>query len=112
MNIIAIFLNRVSIFNNTMERTARFLRFENEKETEVVISDWTSEKFGDVLFKAYVTEVDGQEVDKIWTAFDFDLAQQLKKSVRGKKTHNKLRLKVTMREIDEFDKEYTVKVVS
>ena len=96
--------------NSPFDRTARFLRFENKKPKLLVISDWTTAKYGEILFKCYVTQEDGEEADKIWSVFDFDLAEKMKKVVRGKKTHQKIKLKVIMSEIDEFDKEYEIKV--
>ncbi len=94
-----------------MERTARFLKFEDKKTKQLIISDWTKEKYGDILFKCYVSEEDGQESDKVWTVFDFDLAEKMKKVIRGKKPHQKISLEVKMTKIDDFDKEYEVKVL-
>jgi len=91
--------------------SARFMKFDDKKPTILVISDWTTEKIGDVLFKCYVTEQDGEVVDKILTAFDFDFAEGLKKAIRGKKSLHKLKIQVTMDQIDEFDREYEVKLV-
>tara|TARA_Y100000034_G_scaffold135039_1_gene205439 strand:- start:1767 stop:2060 length:294 start_codon:yes stop_codon:yes gene_type:complete len=91
------------------ERSAKFLNFTDGEEKLITISDWHAEKSGDVLFKCYIDEENGAEVDKFWFVWDFDLAQDLKKVTKGKKPYEKVKLKVSMTEIDEFDKEFKVK---
>jgi len=89
-----------------MDKSAKFLNFENNVEKIIIISDWNTEKINDVLFKCYVVEEDGEEVDKFWYVWDYDLAESLKKFIRGKKPYEKIKIKVLMTEVDEFSKEY------
>ncbi len=92
--------------------SARFVFFDNKIPKTLIISDWdTKKQMNDVLFKCYVIKEDDKEVDKLLTAFDFDFAEQLKKVVKGKKSHQKIKIKVLMTEIDDFEKEYEVKEI-
>ena len=89
----------------------RFLRLEDNKPTQITFSDWTTDKYNDVLFKSYASKENGVEIDQVWTIFDFSLAEKLKKIVKGKKTHQRITVEITKKPIDEFDAEYDVKEV-
>ena len=69
---------------NNNNRTARFLQFEEGKEKTIKITDWNFDKGpGGYLFKCYVVEEDGEEADKIWTVWDYESTQLLKKKLKG-----------------------------
>ncbi len=63
------------------------LYIEEGKKTKLVLSDWEFLKSGGSTptFKCFVIEENGQEVDKHWSVWDFDLKEALKAKLRGKK---------------------------
>jgi hypothetical protein len=83
---------------------APYLRFEEGKEKELKVSDWSFGRgIGGYLFKCYVVEEDGEPVDKIWTVWDYDSTQILKKKLGTKYVTGTKALKVTMHKNEEED---------
>ncbi|MBW2992734.1 hypothetical protein KY345_05965 [Candidatus Woesearchaeota archaeon] len=62
-----------------------YLRLVNDKQTRLLISDWSFEKnpYNDALFTCSVKEIDGEKTDKLWTVWDFDLKEALKKKLKS-----------------------------
>ena len=86
--------------------SARFLKFEEGKPKRVTISDWDFSKSpSGYLFRCYVTEEDGEKVDKIWTVWDFASAQTLKKKLGTRYITGKKELEVVMK-LDDDDEAY------
>lgn len=82
----------------------QFLRFENDVVKKIKVSDWSFEKGqSGYLFKCYVVEEDGEEVDKMWFVYDYDFVQELKKILGVKSTHEKKDLNVKMHKEKEDD---------
>lgn len=70
--------------NYNAQKTAEFLQFEDKEEKELVVSGWDFSKHpAGYLFKCYVEEENGKEVDKIWTVWDYESTQLLKKKLKG-----------------------------
>ena len=84
-----------------------YFRLESDKPTKLLISDWSFEKnpYTESLFSCSVKEVDGIKADKVWTVWDFDLKEALKKKLKGLSAHkDSAEFTVTKREedMDEF----------
>lgn len=80
-----------------------YIRLEDNTPTKMLISDWTFEKnpYTDALFSCTVKELDGEEADRIWTVWDFDLKEELKKRLKGKSANKDTEeITVTKREKD------------
>lgn len=83
-----------------------FLRFEEGEEKTLVVANWSFERAAaGYLFKCYVEEENGEEVDKIWCVWDFDSAEALKKKLGAKYTSGTKELKVKMR-LNEDEQQY------
>lgn len=84
----------------------KFLRFEDGETKELTVSDWDfSKNPAGYLFKCYVTKENGEEVDKVWSVWDYDSAQKLKKKLGVKYVAGSKELRVTMHK-DEEDETY------
>jgi hypothetical protein len=84
--------------------SVQYLRFEEGVPTEVTVSDWDFSKGSSgYLFKCYVTKENDEEVDKIWTVWDYESSLKLKKKLGAKYTSGKKVLKVVMHKNDEDD---------
>jgi len=82
-------------------RTAEFLRFDEGEEKELTVNEWTFGRGpGGYLFKAYVEGENGEDVDKIWTVWDYDSTQLLKKKLKGNGPKT-VKVKMVMNEEDE-----------
>lgn len=83
-----------------------YIRLENDKPTKMVISHWSFEKtFSEALFSCSVVELNGDKTDKIWSVWDFDLKEALKKKLKGKNPNkDKASITVTKKEkdVEEF----------
>ena len=101
----AFFFYIMSKWKSTSERTqytARFLKLEENKETELTISDWDfTKQASGALFKCYVIKENGEEIDKIWTVWDYETSLVLKKKLGVKYVSGSKVLKVTMKKDDE-----------
>jgi hypothetical protein len=88
------------------EHTANFLHFDDGEEKELLVSGWKfGRQTGGYLFRCYVEEENGEKVDKIWTIWDYDSAQALKKKLKGE---GPLRIKIKMQKNDEDDSTFEV----
>jgi hypothetical protein len=89
--------------------TAEYLKFEDGETKELTVSEW---KFGSFpsgyLFRCYVTKENGEEVDKIWTIWDYQSVQRLKKVLGTKSTFGtkEIKVKMTVSEDDESTFEF------
>ncbi len=80
----------------------QYLRFDDGEVKDITISEWDFTKNpSGYLFKCYVTKENGEAVDKIWTVWDYDSAQLLKKKLRVKYISGSAELKVRMIKKDE-----------
>ena len=79
-----------------------YIYLENDKPKILVISHWEFMSSADgPSFKCSVSKEDGEEVDKFWYVWDFDLKEELKKRLKSKKPDvNKMEFTVTKREKD------------
>ena len=66
-----------------------YFRLDTDKPTKILISDWNFDKnpYTEALFSCSVKEIDGTKTDKIWTVWDFDLKEALKKKLKGLSAH-------------------------
>ncbi|MBW3004018.1 hypothetical protein KY328_05205 [Candidatus Woesearchaeota archaeon] len=83
-----------------------YIYLTNDKEEVMVINDWVFEKnaYNDSLFRCHVTEWNGEEVDKIWSVWDFEVKEELRKMLRGKNPNKEsVKIKVIKHEEDMED---------
>jgi hypothetical protein len=84
----------------------QYIKFNDKEIKELTISDWNFEKAAaGYLFKCYVIKEAGEEVDMIWTVWDFESAQKLKKKLGAKYVSGSKDLKVQML-INEEEEQY------
>lgn len=87
--------------------TVEYLRFEEGKEKTLLVSDWDFSKSpAGYLFKCYVLKEDGEEVDKIWTVWDYASAQLIKKKLGAKYVSTPKEITVKMLVDEEDDETY------
>lgn len=62
-----------------------YLRFKNDEPKKVKFKFWKFERnpVNDSLFTCTVVEEDGEKVDKIWSVWNVELRDKLKKSLAG-----------------------------
>ena len=83
------------------KKTGRFLFFQDGETKDVKVTDWDfSKNPSGYLFRAYVIEENGEEVDKIWTVWEYEFAQKLKKAL-GVKPSGAKELRVNMTKEDD-----------
>lgn len=88
-----------------------YVRLENDKPTKMLISHWTFEKnaYNESLFSCTVEELNREKCDKIWSVWDFDLKEALKKKLKGKNPNkDKAGITVTKHEKD-VEESYEIK---
>ena len=93
------------------KRTMRgnFLRFEEGTPKTLLVSDWDFTKHpSGYLFRCYVKTEDGEAVDKIWTVWDYESAQTLKKKLKVKCLGDEKELTVTMERNEDGDATFTL----
>ena len=81
-----------------------YLRLEDNKPTEIKINYWTFERnpYSEALFTSEVVEVDGAKVDKVWSVWDPELRDELKKLLKDKNPiKDTFRLTIVKRTVDE-----------
>jgi len=96
----------------TINKKDLFLRLEKGKAKRLRITDWEFLKghHSGALFKCNVVEEDGVPADKFWYVWDFDLMEQLKKGIRGKKLKSEALFTITKDADDEdIEEEYVIK---
>ena len=76
------------------------MRFEEKKPTKITVSDWSFATGMDYLFRCYVIKIEGKEADKIWTVWDYESAQKLKKKLGSTYLSGSKELTVTMKKDD------------
>ena len=87
---------------NERKYSVEYLRFEIDTPKVITVSDWNFAKGASgYLFKCYVVKEDGNEIDKIWTVWNYETAQALKKKLGTKYVSGKKEMKVVMRKDDE-----------
>jgi len=93
--------------------TGRFIKLVDNEPKELTITDWDfSKSTGGYLFKCYVNSEDGEESDKIWTVWEYDLMMLLKKKLAGKKVHIPMTVKVLInRKSKDEEPEYEVSLI-
>jgi len=66
-----------------------YLKLQLNKATKLLISDWNFEKnpYTEALFSCSVKEVDGEKTDKIFTVWDFECKEALKKKLKSLNAH-------------------------
>ncbi|MBN2458390.1 hypothetical protein JXB31_04645 [Candidatus Woesearchaeota archaeon] len=75
--------------------SAEYLRFDEDETKLLAVSDWTYPKDSNYLFRCYVIRENGKPVDKIWTIWDYDSMQNIKKAL-GTKYISPKEIKVRM----------------
>lgn len=90
----------------------RYLYFEDNKSKDLVISNWSFDKYSSEspLFRCYVTKLDGEDVDKLWSVWDYEFTQVLKKKLKGKQIHEKVSIKIMMH-YDKKEDERTFEII-
>ncbi len=85
-----------------------YLRFEKDIPKKVILSSWDFSKddFSGALFKSYVCKEDGVTVDKIWSVWDFNFSQLLKKKLAKKSPADNVELNVVVKENDDGESYY------
>jgi hypothetical protein len=83
-----------------------YIHFMPEETKVMKISDWNFDKnpYNDSLFSTAVREENGITVDKVWSVWDYDLKENLRKSLRkfnGRK--DSVVVKITRHSADEED---------
>ena len=80
-----------------------YLRFETDKPKEVTLSSWefTKDSYNESLCKCYISKEDGEKVDKIWSIWDYEFAEKLKKKLSGKNQMDGFTLTVVARENED-----------
>lgn len=88
-----------------------YLRFENDIAKSIKGRSWKFEKnaYNESLFSCNVIEEDGLAVDKIWSVWNVDLRDSLKKKLKPLKA-NKATFEVTILKHEE-DQEETFEIV-
>jgi len=101
-------MNMAYQYTNKQQRTANFLKFDENEQKELVVNEWDYTKHSSgYLFRCYVEEENGEKVDKIWTVWDYQSTQLLKKKL-GSKCLQPKRLKVKMTVNDEDEQEFEI----
>ncbi len=77
-------------YQKNQAQRPEYVRFAENEEKTLTISDWDFGKSAaGYLFRCFVSEENGKKVDKIWTIWDYESAQRLKKKLgkaSGEKT--------------------------
>jgi len=89
---------------NAQNRTsATYLQFEDGETKILVISDWQFGRGpGGYLFKCFVSKINDEEADMVWTIWDYDSAQRLKKKL-GTKANQDAEITVKMEKNEDDD---------
>lgn len=87
-----------------------YLRFENEKEKKIKIKNWDFKKhpMTEALMTSEVIEEDGEKVDKVWSVWNYDFAQELKKRLKSKNKRDELEL-IIVRHEEDMEESFEVK---
>jgi hypothetical protein len=74
-----------------------YLKLDDEKPTKLLITDWNFNKnqYNDSLFSCSIKAINGEKADKVWTVWDFDLKEALKKKLKSHKP-NKDQIEITV----------------
>lgn len=91
-----------------------YIYLPNDKPVEMTIHDWTFEKnpYNDSLFSCHVSSYDGEDVEKIWSVWDFDLKENLKKILKSKNINkDSVNIKVIKKKVDEVESNFEVNEV-
>lgn len=92
--------------NNT-QKTAEFLRFEHDKPKKLHLDEWDFSRHpAGYCFKAYVLKEDGEEVDKIWTVWDYHSSLRLKKALSATPVLGGKEITVVMKHDEEEGEDY------
>ena len=89
-----------------------YLRLETDKQTKMLIADWSFEKnpYTEALFSCSVRELNGEKTDRIWTVWDFDLKEALKKRLKKLSAHkDTAEITVTKHEKDDVEEFFELK---
>jgi hypothetical protein len=64
-----------------------YLRIDSAKPVKLLIADWsfTKNPYSEALFSCAVKAVNGEKADKMWTVWDYDFKEALKKRLKGLK---------------------------
>lgn len=79
-----------------------YLKFETNELKKIKIMGWefTKNPVTGSLMQCDVVEEDGEKVDKIWSIWNFELVDELKKKLKGKSPRTKIELKIIRKEKD------------
>lgn len=64
--------------------TEFYFKLDSDKPTKLRIADWsfTKNPYNDALFSCSVKAINGEKADKVWTVWDFDFKEALKKRLK------------------------------
>lgn len=88
-----------------------YIYLPDEKYVEMTIRDWTFEKnpYSDSSFSCHVILLDGEAVEKIWSVWDFDLKESLKKILKGRNVNkDSVKIRVIKHKLDEVDNSFEI----
>ncbi len=79
-----------------------YLRFEGNETKKLKIKNWdfTKNPMTEALMTSDVIEENGEEVDRIWSVWNYDLTQELKKKLKTKNPKEAVSLTITRHEED------------
>ena len=82
-----------------------YLRFEVGKTKTLTVTNWDFDRHpSGYMFKCFVEKEDGKTVDKVWTVWDYESAELLKKKLGAKYRSGNAEVTVTLVR-DEDDEE-------
>ena len=88
-----------------------YLRFEDNEEKTVRIKFWKFEKsqINDSLFNCTVIQENGASADKIWSVWNVDLRDELKKKLKTMNS-NKTIVEITLfKKVEDEEESFTLK---
>ena len=79
-----------------------YLRFDGNEKKKLKITNWdfTKNPATDSLMQCDVGEENGEKVDKIWSVWNYELTQELKKKLKGKNPKQEVELTIIRHEKD------------
>jgi len=89
--------------------TSPYLYIPEDLEQTLKIKEWDFEKnpYNDSLFKCHVIELNNEPADKIWSVWNFELKEELKKMLKGKNPNkDSVTIKITRHKLDEIEEEF------
>jgi hypothetical protein len=94
-------------YQSNVKKSVEYVRFQEGVSKKMLVNEWDFPKGSPYLFRCYVAEEDGVEVDKLWTVWDYATMKALKKRL-GVKSSSPKEISVTMRMDDDDEPTFEV----